>query len=58
MLMPCGMKILYDKLSDLEKQSGSDFDLLFHLGEIWVQFRCQILPTLQVRTYYHTSTYH
>ena len=45
-LMKDGMLCLLSNLKHLNKDRGAD--LLYHLGELWLEFMREIIPTLQV----------
>ena len=46
--MKGGMKCLLENLNDERRRCGENFDLLYHLGELWSEFMREIIPTLQV----------
>lgn len=47
-LMKDGMKCLLENLKEEHRTSGDSFDLLYHLGELWLEFMREIIPTLQL----------
>lgn len=45
------MRCLLESLQEEERRTGTHFDLLYNLGELWSEFMREIIPTLQVSSY-------